>query len=135
MAGVDYTKLLDDVAAGLAGLGYHVYRELPAAGAELPAAVIAWPTVVEFHRTLQDTGEVNVAVTIAEATTDWEAAQHAIEAAISYPGSVAKALEQHVPAAGGYRALMVARATNVRTLINGSSTALAVDLELEIITK
>lgn len=119
------------LAGAMSGLGFTTYAVLPGSP-ELPAAVVGFPSSIQYHQTLAGGAEYTFPVTLIAPWTDEESAQQLIDTAVSYgaTGSVVSALES---ATGTYwDSLYVASASNFQPMTIGEARAVAVDLTVVV---
>ena len=119
------------LAEAMSGLGFTAYAVLPGMP-ELPAALVGFPTSIEYHQTLAGHSQYTFPVSLIAPWTDEESAQQLIDTAVSYgaTGSVVSALESSTSTA--WDSLYVASASNFTPMTIGEARAVAVDLTVVV---
>lgn len=109
---------------------YHTYDRLPPTP-ELPCLVVRWPEYVEYGSNLAGASGVRMLVTAYRPSTDFDAAQDALDEIVS-DAALRDALERHAPPSGLWHALHVERAGEYRSDNLGPASVLAVDFTVSL---
>jgi len=120
-------EIREDIAAAVA-TEITCYSKLPAAPIP-PFAVVMWPDVIEFDRTLSGLSTYQIPVTLYVSLADVDSGQDTLDGYIS--GGIREALYGAVTPA--WRNVNVETVTNIRPESIGDIACLAADLNLTII--